>query len=214
MTSDHDRRLLERLAFFSDAVFAIAMTLLVIDVKLPRTHSHDELALAQALVDLLPTYIGFLSSFLVIARFWAAHHELFGMLDRSDGRLLWSNLFLLLTIAFLPFPTAVLSEYVEFRVGMCFYAGWLTLIGVVQIVLTNVAVGDRRLVRREVTDQQMRARRIGSWIPVAIGGSAFAGGLYHPFLGLAVLAIGSTILSRVIHRIASYPPRVRRAGRR
>jgi uncharacterized membrane protein len=214
MTSDHHRRLLERLAFFSDAVFAIAMTLLVIDVKLPRVHHLSDGALAQALVDLLPTYVGFLSSFLVIARFWAAHHELFGMLDRSDGRLLWSNLFLLLTIAFLPFPTAVLSEYVQLRVGMCFYAGWLTLIGVVQVVVTYVALGTRGLVRRDVTDQQRRARRIGSFIPVAIGATAFVAGLYQPLLGIVALAIGSPVYSALIHRYAARPLRKQATGQR
>lgn len=206
MTSDNDRRLLERLTFFSDAVFAIAMTLLVIDVRLPAHVDLDNRALAQTLVDLLPNYIGFLSSFLVIARFWYAHHQLFGMLERSDGRLVWANLVMLLVVAFLPFPTAVLAEYVQLSVGTCFYAAWLTLLGVVQVVLTRVALGgDRRLVRADVTAEQIRWRTSGSMIPVALGLTAFIAGLIQPLLAIVALALGSPLYGRLFHRRSPVP---------
>ncbi|MBV8971558.1 MAG: DUF1211 domain-containing protein, partial [Sphingomonadaceae bacterium] len=107
----HDRHQLERLIFFSDAVFAIAMTLLVVDVRLPPLHHVSEAALAQALIGLIPQYIGFLISFLVVGRFWIGHHRAFGWLERSDDRLVGLNLLFLLTIAFMPFPTTLISSF-------------------------------------------------------------------------------------------------------
>ena len=82
---------LERMTFFSDAVFAIAMTLLVIEVRVPEIHVHSDLALGQALLDLLPKYIGFVVSFMVVGRFWVGHHAVMGLLKGLDRRLVWIN---------------------------------------------------------------------------------------------------------------------------
>ncbi len=133
--TSHDRHQLDRLIFFSDAVFAIAMTLLVVDVRLPPLRHVSEAALAQALVDLVPQYIGFFISFLVVGRFWIGHHRAFGWLQRSDDRFVWLNLLFLLTIAFMPFPTTLISGYASTRIGVGVYAGWLIVAG-----LANVAV--------------------------------------------------------------------------
>lgn len=203
MSKAHDHVLLERLTFFSDAVFAIAMTLLVIDVKLPVGIVSTDRALVQILLNLLPNYIAFVSSFLVIARFWVGHHQLFGMLETSDNRLLWANLFLLLVVAFMPFPTAVLSEYVQLRVGMCFYGAWLVVIGAMQVIVTRAALAGRRLVRADVPDAALRERRAGSWIPVLIGVSTIAVALLEPLLGLVTLSFGASLYGRVLRRLAN-----------
>ncbi|MDQ7994936.1 MAG: TMEM175 family protein [Luteibacter sp.] len=89
---------LERLTFFSDAVFAIAITLLIIEVHVPHPESRTDQAWLQALVDLIPQLAGFFLSFIVVGALWAAHHRVFGLLRRYNpswpGR---SNLPLLLT---------------------------------------------------------------------------------------------------------------------
>ncbi|WP_294357344.1 TMEM175 family protein [uncultured Sphingomonas sp.] len=74
------------MAFFSDAVFAIAMTLLVVEVKLPHIARMEDGLLARALLSLVPSYIGFLVSFLVLARFWASHHLTLGRCARPARR--------------------------------------------------------------------------------------------------------------------------------
>lgn len=78
MTDSHDRRQLERLIFCSNAVFAIAMTLLVVDVKLPLVAPVTEAGLATALIALLVQYIGFPVSFVVGGQLWIGHHRVFG----------------------------------------------------------------------------------------------------------------------------------------
>ena len=193
---------LERLTFFSDAVFAIAITLLVIEVRVPELPHLDDALLGQALVDLLPKYIGFLSSFFVIGRFWVGHHQLFGMLRASDSRLVWTNLVLLMTIAFMPFPTAVFSEYVQLRVGVGFYTAWLMIVGAMNFWLIRVAVGHRRLVRDDVDNDECRAILRGSVIPVLIGFVAFVAGMIQPILSLIALAVASPLIAILVRRTA------------
>ncbi len=77
---------LERMTFFSDAIFAIAMTLLVVEVKLPALHHPTGPELGQALWALLPNYVGFLVSFLVLGRFWIIHHDVMGLLRAATPR--------------------------------------------------------------------------------------------------------------------------------
>jgi uncharacterized membrane protein len=101
---------LERAVFFSDAVFAIAITLLVIDLRLPEAaEAAGEAGVAALLGEMVPRFIGFGVSFAVIGTFWLAHWRRFGYVQRVDERLLWLNLLLLAFIALLPFPTAVIS---------------------------------------------------------------------------------------------------------
>lgn len=104
---------LERLILFSDAVFAIAITLLVIDLKIPELHEpFTEFKLVNAFLRLLPQIIGFLLSFFLIGLYWTIHHRLFGFVIAYTQRLLWLNLLFLLGIVLLPFTTAFYSEYI------------------------------------------------------------------------------------------------------
>jgi len=195
---------LERLIFFSDAVFAIAITLLVIEVRVPDLSHPDDAMLGQALLDLMPKYIGFLSSFFVIGRFWMSHHQLFGMLKAADGGLIWTNMFLLMAIAFMPFPTAVLSEYVWVRVGVGFYTCWFTLAGVISYLLTRSAVRRRHLIRDDVSSEQCRERVRGSIVPIAMGIIAFIAGMIEPILSLVALAVGNPLISIALNRAGRY----------
>ncbi|MGJ0483747.1 MAG: TMEM175 family protein [Methylomicrobium sp.] len=100
-----------RVEGFSDHVFAIAMTLLVIEIKIP---SHEQVAaggLAQALAALWPSYLAFLTSFFTILVIWVHHHWIFGLISRIDHPSLYMNGLLLLFVAFVPFPTALIAEY-------------------------------------------------------------------------------------------------------
>jgi uncharacterized membrane protein len=104
---------LERLILFSDAVFAIAITLLVIEIKVPELHGEEatELALLHELVQLIPKFIGFFVSFSLIGLYWTRHHFLFGFLKDFDTRLIVLNLVYLLSIVLMPFSTGIFGEY-------------------------------------------------------------------------------------------------------
>ena len=100
----------ERVVFFSDAVFAIVITLLVLpltaEIELPEGGD-----VAAEVWRLWPEALSFAVSFLVIGQFWLAHHRMFAHLQRHDPGLLWFNLISLLTVSFMPFPTAVLGAH-------------------------------------------------------------------------------------------------------
>jgi uncharacterized membrane protein len=101
---------LERLVFFSDAVFAIAITLLVIEIHPPHLphHSSGEAHL-QALAELIPSFVGYFVSFWVIGSFWMGHHRAFGLASHYSPNILGWNMALLNVIAFMPFASAYLS---------------------------------------------------------------------------------------------------------
>jgi uncharacterized membrane protein len=127
-------RQFERLTFFSDAVFAIAITLLVLDLKAP-VGAHGEPRLDKV----IPDIVGFVLSFYVIGIYWQAHHALFGRIEREDRLLRQANLLFLLTIVFMPFPTSVLSKFDASATTIIFYASSVAAVGVTQAALILVA---------------------------------------------------------------------------
>jgi uncharacterized membrane protein len=100
---------LERMVFFSDAVFAIVITLLVLPITAEVELDEAGGGLAHQVWALWPRILSFLISFLVIGQFWIAHHRMFGLIRRIDRAMLGINLVGLLTITFLPLPTAILG---------------------------------------------------------------------------------------------------------
>ncbi len=130
---------LERLVFFSDAVFAIAITLLVIDLKTPvLALGSPDSAHLDALGALLPHFAGFFVSFAVIGTFWGAHHRSFGLAGHWSSRLLVPNFALLGAMAFLPFATAYNSANFGQRVPAVVYDSVLILSGLFMIRLAYV----------------------------------------------------------------------------
>ncbi len=129
-----------RIEAFSDGVFAIAITLLILEIKVPPHDSiHSVNDLWNGLIQLWPSYFAFLLSFGIILVSWVNHHYLFNLLDKSSRAFLYANGFLLLTITFMPFPTALLAEYIGTdyaKPAIAFYCfggvinstGWLLLL--------------------------------------------------------------------------------------
>jgi uncharacterized membrane protein len=120
---------LERIVLFSDAVFAIAITLLVIEIKIPEIHEDvSDKALLHSLGHLIPKFVGFLVSFMLIALFWNVHHRMFGFVTSYDRKLKVLNLVFLFFVALMPFSTGFYSEYAgpelfryQLKVPMTFY---------------------------------------------------------------------------------------------
>jgi uncharacterized membrane protein len=151
---------LERMVLFSDAVFAIAITLLALDLRLPdRAGGYTDATLLDALESLAPELFAFLLSFVVIAAFWIGHFRTYRLLDRIDGRLIALNLAFLCWVALLPFPTSVVARQGDLPVGAAFYACYATLGGLLSAMLWIYPTRFARLASPRVTPEL--ARRIG-----------------------------------------------------
>jgi uncharacterized membrane protein len=124
-----------RLEGFSDGVFSIIITLLVLDLRVPREAALDGRSLVEALLQQWPTYAAYVLSFLQVGVVWANHHTMFHHIKRSDHVLLVCNLLFLLCVAVLPFTTAMLAEFAlagetETRIAAFIYSAALCLAGI------------------------------------------------------------------------------------
>jgi len=148
-----------RLETFSDGVFAIAITLLIIEIAVPHTEGTE--SLFDELVQAWPSYFGYAISFLVIGTVWANHHNRFRLISRSDHILLFLNIVFLMCVAFIPFPTALLADYIrdeQYRVtAVAVYSGTLAVTAVFFTLLWFYAAGNYRLVDRAVDPLLLRA---------------------------------------------------------
>lgn len=122
----------ERLAALSDGIFAVAMTLLVLDLRLPVAAAvHGELGLAHALRALLPQLLTYLMSFLTLGIFWVGQQTQINHLARSDRHLTWIHLGFLFAVTITPFSTMLLAEFMAYRQALLVYWSNILLLGAV-----------------------------------------------------------------------------------
>ena len=144
-----------RLEAFSDGVFAIAVTLLVLDIAVSANAGHH---LLRSIIDLWPAYLAYVVSFSTIGAAWLAHNAITEYLDRADAAFVRLNLLLLLFVSFLPFPTRLLADYIgevsPERVAATFYGISLLLTTTMLLVLWRYAVR-ARLVRPDLADEEI-----------------------------------------------------------
>ena len=139
-TYERDSVEFTRTLSFTDGLFAIAITLLVIDLAVPVLHHDSSIhELADRLNDEKEKFISFFISFAVIGRYWIAHHTFFSQLARMDRPLIALNLLYLAFIAFLPFPTALLGEYFSNPLSVVIYAVTVAIVSGMEVVLFSRA---------------------------------------------------------------------------
>ncbi len=125
-------RSLERLAALSDGIFAVAMTLLVLDIRAPAMDAvHSEYNLWQALVALLPRFLMYLMSFLTLGIFWMGQQTQFNNLSRADRHFSWIQITFLAAVSIMPFSTSLLAGFINYRTALiAYWANILALGGV------------------------------------------------------------------------------------
>jgi uncharacterized membrane protein len=120
---------LEHLTALSDGLFAVAMTLLVLDLRVPVSAAgsvYSEHGLGEALLRMGPSFAAYLLSFTMLGTFWLAQHTLLSILGRCDRTLTWINLAFLFVVSLLPFSAALLAHYVHLRLAVGVY--WLNIL--------------------------------------------------------------------------------------
>jgi len=139
---------LERLILFSDAVFAIAITLLALEIKVPELHQGliTENDLLNSLGHMTPKFIGFLMSFFIIGQYWSVHHRLFGFVTNYNLSLLWLNLVFLLAVIIMPFTTSFYAEYVSYllKTPIVLYLGNISFLGIMSFVMWRYVSNPKR----------------------------------------------------------------------
>lgn len=174
-----------RLEAFSDGVFAIAITLLVIAIEVPAGGD-----LARELVRLWPSYLAYAISFLVIGAIWINHHGMFQHVVRTDNSFLVLNLLQLMAIAFIPFPTAVLaralSSGADERTAIAFYGATLFAVGIFVNLMWWYAALARRLLDKTLSDAEIRRIRRVFLVGPTVYAIAILAGLVEPWVAIAI----------------------------
>jgi uncharacterized membrane protein len=178
-----------RIEAFSDGVFAIAITLLVLEIKVPQHKIVETVGLVSSLLSLWPSYLAFLTSFASILVMWVNHHRIFSLVARTDHAFFYWNGLLLMLVTFVPFPTALLAEYLlhpQAKVAASVYAGIFLAIAIVfNRLWKHAAVADRLLAQkadRNEVDAITKQYRFGPGLYLV----AFALSFISVWLGVGV----------------------------
>lgn len=143
---------LDRIVFFSDAVFAIAITVLALNFKLPENSDRlITMSLSSYLFTTFPELQNYAVSFLGIGFYWMSHHYYFRYINNYDYILVWLNIGFLMCIAFLPFAAVVLDDYQGQRLAVVFYAGSMAIAGLMKALIWWYASNQRRLVAQSLS---------------------------------------------------------------
>jgi uncharacterized membrane protein len=177
-----------RVEAFSDGVFAIAITLLILGVELP---GHVD-SLGHAVLDLWPAYLAYAVSFLTIGIMWINHHDVFRQIGRVDRTFLVINVLFLMFVSFLPFPTRVVAEHLQSaddrRAAALLYGLTMTGIAVMYGLIWLYAARGRRLIRPDADQRTVSGitRTFGPGIPIYAAGTLLA--FVSPVASLVVFA--------------------------
>ena len=212
MTTEHDgharaeEKETDRLEAFSDGVFAVAITILVFGITVPRGLPPGQ-RLLPALLAQWPAFLAFLTSFATVGIMWINHHALFTHIRRSDHTLLVLNGLLLLGITFVTFPTALVAEYIQHRdakTAALVYSGTFVVIAILFNLLWRYAARDNRLLRRDVDRHAVEAiTRSYSWGPPMY---------LFSFVLASISAEGSLILNMAMAVFFALPRSPNRGG--
>jgi uncharacterized membrane protein len=175
-----------RFETFSDGVFAIAATLLVLEFSVNSGND-----LGHQLLHLWPSYLAYVTSFVTIGIIWMNHHHTVSLIARTDRTMLFLNNLLLLTVAFLPFPTGLVGTYLQRggdgeQAAALAYAGTLVVMAALHLVWWGYARGDRRLIADGTPDSALRAVDRAYLPGIPMYGTVFVVAFFSPLAAVLI----------------------------
>lgn len=173
-----------RLETFSDGVFAIAATLLVLELSVGSGPD-----LGHDLVHIWPAYLAYVTSFLTIGIIWMNHHHTVSFIGRIDRTFLFVNNLLLLTVAFLPFPTGLVGDNLRGageQAAALAYAGTLVVMAILHQLWWQYARRNRRLIADATPDSALRAVDRAYWPGVPMYGVVFVVAFFSPLAAVVI----------------------------
>lgn len=181
---------LSRLEMFSDGVFAIAITLLVLEIKVPPIHDiHSTQELINALLHLWPSFFAFLYSFGGILIQWILHHNGFNHMDKTSRPFIYANGFLLLTIVFFPFPTALLAEYINTEYAMpaiLFYNVFSVVNSIAWFFFIRTTIKPKRLLSDQFIHEQYDKLKSSNRFAMVVYASTALMTIWIPYIALGI----------------------------
>ncbi len=152
----------KRIEALADGVFAIVMTLLVLELAVPHIgDSSASNALLMELIGLQPKIIVHVLSFMVLGFFWTFHHRQLDLITRNDGMFLWTNIFFLMVVSLIPFSTALIGDYPRNRVAVIVYGSNFFVACQILFLQWTYATGRRRLVDPGMSKKIIRKIKVG-----------------------------------------------------
>jgi uncharacterized membrane protein len=140
-----------RLTSFSDGVFAIAVTLLVFNLKVPRISANlVHQGLPSAILGMLPNFLTYVITFLLVAIYWTFHHRMMNLVVRIDTQFLWMNIYYLLVISFIPFPSALFGSYSHETFSFVFYVCCMVTVNFLSMTMLAYASYKSRLIKKDL----------------------------------------------------------------
>ena len=174
-----------RIEAFSDGVFAIVITLLVLEIKVPSLAGEpSDAALVAALIDELPVIVSCAASFFIIAIFWVSHHQFWHSLHHADWPLLWLNNLLLLFVVFIPIPTWMVGTYPTLHTPAVTFGAVMACAGLAFLAMRAYAGSQAGL--SDVTAAETRRMMMRSAIGPIVNLSGAVVALWEPFWSFAI----------------------------
>jgi uncharacterized membrane protein len=185
---------ISRIEAFADGVFAIVITLLILDIRVPQVQGEPVgPQLLHELINMWPKYLAYAMSFIIVGVYWVGHHAQFRFIRHANRTLLWINILFLMCVAFVPFSAALIGEYRHEQIAVIIYGVNLIVVGACLYLHYWYATQNYRLVDADLPQQQVEAtkRRI----------------LMAPIICLAAIGLSfiSTTLSIILYLVLPIP---------
>ena len=175
-----------RIAALVDGIFAVAMTLLVLDLKLPEgVKLSNDAEVWRQLVELNNHFSNYVLSFIVLGVFWIAHHSLFHFVRRVNRDLLWFNLSFLLFITLLPFSTNLISGHSSLHIPVAVYGANLLLLSLTSVLQQRYLAHHPELSHDQLTPSWIATYRLRTAIPAVVAAVSIAVSFFNPSLALS-----------------------------
>jgi len=184
---------LDRISFFSDGVFAIAITLLVIEFKVPVIEQATDELLWHSLAHMGLKLLGFIISFFIVGYYWSVHHRIFGYVDNYTARLIWLNLLFLFSVVLLPFSSGLLGEYTSnssLHLPYGIYVANIVLTAIMNVVLwLYVSNPSKQLLTHQISPERIRLGLYFTFVVPVIFVLSFLVYLKFPLIGRLIPAL-------------------------
>ncbi len=197
---------LDRISFFSDGVFAIAITLLVIEFKVPVIQHATDGLLWDSLAHMGWKLLGFVISFFIVGYYWSVHHRIFGYVNDYTSRLIWLNLLFLFSVVLLPFSSGLLGEYsseLELHIPYGIYVMNIVLTAIMNVVLwLYISNPSKKLLTHEISPERIRLGLYFTFIVPSMFLLSFLMSLKFPIVGRLIPAFIPLILKYGLNGLA------------